>query len=135
MLKSLMAVLLPVVAWGVLWVGGNALGGQLMAGSVSADGIPQGTGLLLGFVVYSVLLSLFAGWMCARIAPARKTRHVTVLAIVQLLIGIAVQSGVWNQMPVWYHLLFLALVVPAHLIGGRLGSATKAGDPGQVAFS
>ncbi len=34
--------------------------------------------------------------------------------------GIAVQAGVWNLMPVWYQVAFLALLVPVSAVGGRL---------------
>ena len=37
-----------------------------------------------------------------------------------LVTGIAVQAGVWALMPVWYHLVFLALLVPVCLVGARL---------------
>ena len=37
-----------------------------------------------------------------------------------LAVGIGVQAGSWNLMPVWYHLTFLALLVPGALIGAKL---------------
>ena len=36
-----------------------------------------------------------------------------VLAGVQLLLGIMFEAVSWSLTPVWYHLVFLALVVPA----------------------
>ncbi len=34
--------------------------------------------------------------------------------------GMSVQAAVWNLMPVWYHLVFLGLLVPGCLLGARL---------------
>ena len=42
---------------------------------------------------------------------------------VLLLTGIGVQASVWSLMPTWYHVTFLALVVPMTLLGSRLASA------------
>ena len=50
-------------------------------------------------------------------------KHVWVLALIQLGIGIFVQSGVWDQMPLWYHLPFLALLLPANVYGAWLRDA------------
>ena len=53
----------------------------------------------------------------------RAMRAVWILAFVQLAIGIAVEASYWELMPVWYHLLFLALLIPATVYGGRLKTA------------
>ena len=45
---------------------------------------------------------------------------VIAMALLLLLTGVGVQLGVWPLMPVWYHLLFLALIVPVAVFGGRL---------------
>ncbi|MCW5874766.1 MAG: hypothetical protein KIS88_09005 [Anaerolineales bacterium] len=44
-----------------------------------------------------------------------------ILGVVLLLVGIAVQRQYWKLMPLWYHLLFLALLVPTTLFGASLG--------------
>ncbi len=73
--------------------------------------------ILLGV---SVVLSLAAGYICATIAPRKLALHVLILGVIQFAIGIAVQTAVWDRMPLWYHLIFLALVVPGHLAEGAL---------------
>jgi hypothetical protein len=45
---------------------------------------------------------------------------VWVLAVLQLILGIIAETSAWGLTPVWYHLVFLALVVPATVYGGRL---------------
>ena len=42
------------------------------------------------------------------------------LAGTNLFIGIVVEVMYWSLMPVWYHIVFLALVVPMTLQGGRM---------------
>jgi hypothetical protein len=80
-----------------------------------------GLGLLLGLIAYSAALSVGAGWVAAAIKgdPDAMTA-VKALAGTNLLIGIVTEVLYWELMPVWYHVVFLALVVPMTLQGGKL---------------
>lgn len=120
MLRSILSVVVGVVVWGALWVSANLGLASGLPGSFDENGITTAPGLLLAFLVISAVLSVLAGWLCATIANHSLMKHVTVLALIQLSIGIFVQAGVWELMPVWYHLIFLSLVVPMHLAGGRM---------------
>ncbi len=118
MFRSILSVVTGVVVWGLLWVGtgiglSKAMPDRFAEDMTTTDPLPLGI-----FIVVSVILSVLAGYLCAAIARRAMMKHVTVLAIIQLLIGIVVQSGVWDLMPVWYHVSFLALVIPGHLVGG-----------------
>lgn len=78
-------------------------------------------GILVSYIVYSVVLSVLAGLVTALAAGSeRPMRAVAVLATLQLALGIVAEVSYWDLMPVWYHLVFLALVVPATLYGGTL---------------
>jgi hypothetical protein len=117
--RTIGAVVAGVVLWGVLW---NGFGFGLVAAGLIEMGEPiTSVAVLLGMIAFSALLSIVAGWVTAAIkgAPGAMTA-VKVLAVVDLLIGIAVEIGSWNLMPAWYHVVFLALVVPMTLVGGRL---------------
>jgi uncharacterized protein (DUF983 family) len=37
-----------------------------------------------------------------------------------LLVGIFVQMGIWDKIPLWYHLAFWILLIPMTIIGGKL---------------
>ncbi len=127
MTRSILAIIVPVLCWGLLWVGGNAVVSSILPQKF-AEGIPQTTAVLVFFICYSSALSIGAGALCTKIAARLKMRHVVILAIVQLAIGILVQASVWTQMPLWYHLMFLALVIPAHLCGGALATGGRKAD-------
>ena len=102
---------------------GHALAMALLfgaAGQEVGEGRPfTSVGTLLGVLVLSVVCSFSAGASTAVIAMARAGRAVLVMALLLLISGIAVQASVWSLMPVWYHLTFLALIVPISLVGGR----------------
>lgn len=117
--RLILAVLAGTVLWGVLWNLGT-LGGQALLPALMAPEQPvTHAGVLVGLIVYSVVLSILAGWVTAALAGARPMPAVWVLAALQLAIGIAVEVAYWRLMPAWYHLIFLVLVVPATVWGGR----------------
>ena len=120
MVRSILSVITGIVIWGVLWVAANAVVAEAASGRFNENGITTDPALLVLFMSISAALSVLAGWLCAAIAGRSIMRHVLMLALIQLAIGIGMQASVWDQMPVWYHVSFLALVVPMHLAGGRL---------------
>jgi len=114
------------IVWTVLWLGGNA--GILAAfpGGMDENGAMAEPGVGVAALVLSVICSLAGGAVCAAIAT-KPTKSVMVLAILLLLTGIGVQASSWDLMPIWFHIPFLLLLVPATLAGGRLagrGGAT-----------
>jgi hypothetical protein len=51
---------------------------------------------------------------------------VRALAALQLALGLVFEILFWDMTPVWYHVVFLALIVPATLYGGTLRARTRA---------
>ena len=103
--------------WGVLWNGGNA--GLGAAGVITIGEPITSVGVLLGLIAYSAVLSLLAGYTTAAVRGGPDAMGaVKALAVVNLAIGIVVEVMYWSLMPAWYHVIFLALVVPMTLVGG-----------------
>jgi len=120
MIRSILSVLAGIVLWGVLWAGGGAALAAALPGSFAQNGVTSSTELLVLLLAYSVVLSVFAGWVTARLAARFPVGHAWALGVVQVVIGIAVQASYWELMPLWYHLPFLLLLVPGNLLGARL---------------
>lgn len=125
-LRSVLSVLAGVVAWGLLWVTSNGALASSLPGFYHEDGTTDHTGLLLSSLAVSIVCSLLAGFLTATLAPNRPQRHVAVLAVMQLAIGGVVQAPYFDTLPVWYNAILLLLVVPGHLLGGRLRTARRA---------
>jgi hypothetical protein len=118
--RTILSVVAGAVVWAVLWVGGTQAA-QAALPSVLAMGQPvTDVGALVGLIVYSVLLSMLAGYVTAAVATIQSMRPVWALAILQLMLGIGFEASAWNLTPLWYHLVFLTLIVPATLYGGQL---------------
>lgn len=115
--RMALAILAGAAAWALLWNLGT-FGAQSAFPSVLAPDQPiEHLGALAGLIAYSVVLSVLAGYITRSIDTMRS---VVILSCIQLTFGIIAETSYWELMPVWYHLVFLALVVPMTLLGGRL---------------
>ncbi len=120
MLRQILAAIVGYVFWSVAWVGFNPLLQKF--GLLSSDQTQKvhDPKVLLALLLGSFVLSIIAGYLTAAISGAR--RHLAVLFLGSLLLatGIFVQIQVWHLMPFWYHLTFLALLVPFCFVGAGL---------------
>jgi hypothetical protein len=118
--RAIVAVVAGAAVWAALWIGGTQAA-QAAFPSVLAQGQPvTHTGALLGLILYSLPLSMLAGYVTATVMGKDPMPVVWALAVLQLILGIIAETSAWNLTPVWYHVVFLALVVPATVYGGRL---------------
>ena len=115
-----LAVVAGVVLWGLAWNLGNVALAAAFPDELAGVARIEAPGLLLVLVAYSVLLSGAAGWLAASLAGAGAATAVLVLGVVDLALAIVVQTVYWEMMPLWYHLLFLAGILPATIAGGRV---------------
>jgi hypothetical protein len=120
MLRAVVGIIVGYALWTVIWLGGNAIIFMDIAESIGRDEAYLKPGPYLGVLALSIACSLAGGASVAAIAPRRARSATIILAALLLLTGIGVQIGVWDMMPLWYHLSFLGLLVPTVLAGGRL---------------
>lgn len=118
--RIILAVLAGAAVWALLWNLGT-LGTQAALPDIVRPQQPlTHAGVLLAFIGYSVGLSVLAGFITALVGGKTPMPAVWALSILQLSIGVGVEASYWNLMPVWYHLVFLALIVPATVYGGKV---------------
>lgn len=110
MVRAAIAVIVGYSLWTVIWVGANALFFASAAQAASKNETVTQVPILLGMLMTSIICSLAAGAACGSIKASMPAA--TALGTLLLLTGIAVQSSVWNLMPLWYHAAFLVLLVP-----------------------
>jgi len=103
---------------------------RMLAGLESGEA--RAEDLLLSILVYSVALSVLAGWLTATIARTKPTRHALALGALQLAFEIAAQAAYWSLMPLWYHLPFLALLIPGNLLGAHLRGRRMSVQPNEI---
>lgn len=123
MLKQLIGIVVGYLTWTVVFLGGSAAVRAVLAGVHDAEGMTRDPMALVLYLVLSFAASFLAGLVTARLSDA--LRPVWILAALLLATGIPVQMSAWDQLPVWYHLVFLGMLVPMTLAGGRGAAETR----------
>src|SRR6185369_6672207 len=131
MLRIILAIIIGFIVWSVLWVGTDAVlsvisphwyGKAFIDFQAAVDNKTSyklDSVILIEYLIRSEICSVLAGFVTALIAK-ENTKSTLGLGILLLLFGIFVQSVYWNYMPLWYHLLFLGLLIPMTILGGKL---------------
>jgi hypothetical protein len=133
MLRIITGVIAGFIVWSIVWLGMDALLSAISPGwfgriltefqnAVSRNEpftTPDSVSVYLIF--QSILCSLIAGFTATAIAKENR-RTTLALGILLLLTGIFVEASNWNYFPIWYHVLFLLLLIPMTILGGKLRS-------------
>lgn len=118
--RIILGVIAGYIVWSIVWVGVDAIIRMLWTSyNESVQAMTFSSGMLVVPLFLSIVCSLLAGYTAAALAR-ENAKSTLILGILLLLTGIMVQAGVWNQIPLWYHLTFLVLLIPMTMIGGKL---------------
>ena len=120
MLRSILAVIAGNIVWTILWLAMNGILAGIHPQIADGKTRIESVSLLVFILVYSVVISVVAGYITALIARRNEIAHTVALGILQLAMGIFFQSQAWNLLPIWYHLSFLILLIPGNIIGGLI---------------
>ncbi len=128
MVRMILGAIVGYAVWTAIWLTVNAMvfaeAGQVIA---AGDAFTE-TGPLLGLLALSIACSL-AGGVAAAIAGGKCARGAVLgNALLLLATGIFIQAGIWSSMPVWYHLIFLQLLIPTALLGGTFVHRRQSAD-------
>jgi hypothetical protein len=131
MARMVLGVIAGFLAWSIAWFGGEAI-----LSSVSPEGfgahqrafqwaIENGgeftanTTLLLVHIALGSIVSLLAGFLAALVAGENR-RAPLVLGVVLLAFGVLKAGMSWPFVPLWYHVIFTAILIPMAVAGGKL---------------
>ena len=131
MLRIILGVIVGFVAWSVLWIGADALIGMLSPGwygahkhafenaMINKTAFNADPVILIFYLARNAVTTLICGYLAALVAN-EKRRTPLILGIVLVLVGLIFQSMAWNLLPLWYFIVFLLLLIPMAVEGGRL---------------
>jgi hypothetical protein len=131
MLRIILGVVAGFAVWSILWVGSDFLltivspgwwGKNLTEMEAAVNNRTAfmiDSAILVCSLLRSVVCSLLAGFIAASIAR-ENSRSTLILGVLLLAFGIYVQSIFWHVAPLWYHFLFLFLLMPVTIIGGKM---------------
>jgi hypothetical protein len=134
MVRIVLSVIAGFFAWAIAWVGSETVlsaiwpegyGAHQLAFQAAIESGGQFTAdttLLLIQVVLGSIVSVVAGFLSALVAGGNQ-RAPLVLGFLLLAFGLLKAVLSWPYVPIWYHLIFTALLLPMTIVGGKLKAA------------
>lgn len=123
MLRSIAATVTGFILWSVLWLSYNITLKKLAILPSDLTKPVENAQALFLLLIGSIVMSLIAGYSVAVIARSASSVPIVLLGFLLLAVGIFFQAQNWGLMPLWYHLSFLALLIPFCFIGAWLRSS------------
>jgi len=131
MLRIILGVVAGFIAWSILWVGsdqvlisfspgwyGNHQYG-FQAAMVNHTPFTPDTAIMLMHLGRAAIISIMAGFIAAVVAGENRKTPIA-LGVLLLIFGAAVQAYAWSYIPIWYHIIFLGMLVPLTILGGKM---------------
>lgn len=116
--KLILGIIAAPILWGVVSVPINLALAGFYGEAASTPPFP--TSYLLIALLLSVGYGLFSGYGAAWIAGTSDRKLGLGAGIALLLVGLGVQLSAWDVLPVWWHLVFLGMLVPVCMYGASL---------------
>ena len=135
MVRIIFGVIAGFFAWAILWFGGEqiisaiwpAFGAHQLAFQAAVEhgtSFTANATFLLVHIVLASIVSVIAGFVAALIAGENR-RAPLILGFVLVAFGLLKVVMSWPYVPIWYHVLFTAVLIPMTIIGGRLKSTAS----------
>ena len=130
MVRIILAVITGFISWVIIWMACEkiisaiwpAFGVHQRAFEDALKNGGQFTGetqMLLTHIVLGSMVSLMSGCLAAVIA-GNNSRAPLFVGILLLVMGIAKAAMSWQYVPIWYHIIFTAMLIPMAILGGKL---------------
>jgi hypothetical protein len=134
MLRIVLGVIAGLISWLIVWIGTE----KILSAIWPAFGVHQkafeeaiknggeftsNSTMLLTHVVTGSIVSLMAGALAALVA-GENSRAPLLAGILLLALGILKAVMSWQHVPIWYHIIFTAVLLPMAVVGGKLIAST-----------
>ena len=134
MVRIVLGAIAGFLAWSIVWVGSEKIFSAIWPAWYGAHqaafeaAIQNGgqftpdTTILLMNIVRGAIVSAMAGFLAALISRESK-RSPLLLGLLLLAFDLIIVVLSWKHVPIWYGVIFTALLIPMTIIGGKLKSA------------
>jgi hypothetical protein len=134
MVRIVLGVIGGFFSWAIVWFGSEKIfsaiwpewfGAHQVAFQAAIEHGGQFTAdstVLLIHIVLGSIVSVISGFLAALIAGENK-RAPLVLGFLLLAFGLLKVVMSWPYVPIWYHVVFTAILLPMALVGGKLKTA------------
>ena len=134
--RSVLAVVAGSVTWMITALGTDNVLAAIRPEWFGSAGRVEAVPVLLFLMSYSLGFAILAGYVTGWIARMKEIPHTLALGVLQLAMGTVATIAYFDVAPVWYHLTFLILLIPAHVFGGVIRKQHRmrpAGSPSTTA--
>ena len=130
MLRIVLGVIAGFIAWMIVWVGAEkiisaiwpAFGvhqAEFQAAIENGGQFTANSTMLLTHIVLGAIVSVISGFLAALVAGENK-RAPLGLGFLLLAVGLLKAAMSWQYVPIWYHVIFTAILLPMAIVGGKL---------------
>lgn len=130
MVRIVMGVIAGFFAWAMVWFGSEKVLSSLwpafgthqrafQAAIENGGPFTADTKMLFTHIVLGSIVSLMSGFLAALLAGGNQ-RAPLVLGCLLLAFGVLKAVMSWPYVPLWYHVIFTALLLPMAILGGKL---------------
>ena len=134
MVRIVLGVIGGFFAWAIAWFGSEKTLSAVWPGfgthqRAFEEAVKNGgqftadTNMLLTHIVLGSIVSVMSGFLAALIAGENK-RAPLVLGFLLVAFGLLKVVMSWPYVPIWYHVIFTALLIPMTIMGGKLKTNT-----------
>ena len=131
MVRIVLGAIVGFIVWSIIWVGSEKAlsaiwpewygANQVAFEAAVANGgaFTADTTILLMNIVRGSIISVLSGFLAALIAGENK-RSPLILVVLLVAFGLVIVAISWRYIPLWYHIIFTALLIPMTMAGGKL---------------
>ncbi len=131
MVRIVLGVIAGFVSWMIVWVASEkilsaispdwfgAQQGAFQAAIENGSQFNPDTTFLLTQIVSASIVSVLSGFLAALVAGGNK-RAPLILGFLLVAVGLLKVVMSWPYVPIWYHIIFTAILLPMTIFGGRL---------------
>src|SRR4029077_7044476 len=137
MLRIVLGVIAGLFSWLIVWIGSEKILSAIwpefgthqrafeavIKNGPDASGFTANTTMLLTHIILGSIVSVMSGSLAAMIA-GENARAPLVLGFVLLALGLLKAVMSWQYVPLWYHVIFTAILLPLPIMGGKLITTT-----------
>ena len=131
MVRIVLGVIAGFFSWLIVWFGSEKILSAIWPEGFGAHqrafeaAVKNGgqftaaTSLLLTHIVLGSIVSVMSGFLAALIAGGN-TRAPLAVGFLLLALGVVKVVMSWSYVPIWYQVIFTALLIPMTIMGGKL---------------
>ena len=135
MLRIILGIIAGFFVWLIAWFAGEKIISAIwpefgvhqaafQAAIENGASFTPNTTMLLMHVVLASMVSVISGFLAALVAGENK-RAPLVLGFLLLAMGLLKVVMSWPLVPIWYHVIFTAILLPMAILGGKLKTTTR----------